>query len=345
MSADKIDNWKKFYDLTAQVQENEPWLDLDDGQLVTLVHDSQEEPVFVNILGNAGNTYGLVFYKGLEGLNDYNLLRNCEDFNLPPTFGLFQQNCYCLYFGEEDEIPDEEYEMWQTIQPDFDDSEYGIPYVLSLKKGFFPWGPDDTEIQEIDQYLEWFLEVIDDVMRGEEWGVGMIHGICLCVRNPEDGSWDLSYPPFPDEDWHMELILPSDAYLQTELSHAEHSVSAYEIDIYYPMIHIDDPAYSRPAAAAFIIVADAGTGMIIDQKLMTPADEMSLEINDLLVHAAKMYGIPKQIHVRSEVFEDMLQETAAFMNSTVTVCDELENIDDLTEMMESGMLNPDMMFS
>ena len=58
-----------------------------------------------------------------------------------------------------------------------------------------------------------------------------------------------------------------------------------------------------------------------------------------------MYGIPKQIHVRSEVFEDMLQETAAFMNSTVTVCDELENIDDLTEMMESGMLNPDMMLS
>jgi len=33
------------------------------------------------------------------------------------------------------------------------------------------------------------------------------------------------------------------------------------------------------------------------------------------------------------------------MNSTVTVCDELENIDDLTEMMESGMLNPDMMRS
>jgi hypothetical protein len=344
MDTDKIQIYEEFYRLCTQLQNDAPWNDLDDSQLVGLKR-SPGQTVYVNILGNAGNTYGLVFYEGNDGLNDYNLLRTHEDLNVPDLYALFRQNAFCIYFGDDEEIPDEQYDAYAAIQPDFENSEYGIPYVLSLKKGYFPWTPTDAEISQINRYLSWFLDAVRFVLGIPDWGTGMSRGYCLCEYEESEDRWDYSYPPLPDEDFRLDIKAPSDQEIKTAIRNARRTNTVYEADIFFPNIHINDPKFYRPAAAVFVMILDHDSGVILDQLLLEPQEDITYMMNKLLLQAVSRYGIPSRILVRSIMFADMLEHTAEIMHTTVQACKTLEAADEASEALIDMMIPPEDMFS
>lgn len=337
MAYDK-QNWKVFYQLAAELLESEPWLHFDDGQLFCIKYLETEEPVYVNILGNAGNTYGLVFYEGEDGLNDYNLLRTGGDLNLPPVYPLFQQNCLTIYFGEEEEMPDEQYEIFMESGFDFSDSVLGIPYVLSLRRGFYPWTPENVEIAKLNAWLRMFLDVLPYGLPSENWGFGMDHGCCYCDITAEDeDDWTFDYPPLPSIDYTAELATFSDEQIRDQIRNARRNDMIFEMDVHYTNMHISDPAWPRPCAAPFVLAADTATGMIIGEKLAEPDEDISLVMNEILLNTVSDYGIPREIRVRSVLFADMIESAADLMKTTVNICDSLKAIDEAVEFLESGM--------
>jgi len=336
--------YEEFYQLCAQLQKDEPWRAFDDGQLIGLKRNS-DQTVYVNTLGNGGETYGLVFYEGDEGLNDYNLVRTHLDLNVPDIYALFRQNCFCIYFGEDEEIPDEQYDAYADVQPDFEDSQYGIPYILSIKKGYFPWTPRDAEIAQVNMYLSWYLEVFPFVTKLYDWGTGIERGHCLCEYDERDMRWDYSYPPLPSEDYRLDITAPAEAEVREAVRNARRTNSVYEADFFFPNIHIDDPQFYRPAAALFIVILDHDSGVILEQELLKPQQDVSLMMNEILLRAVDRYGIPSRILVRSVLFADMIELSAKIMGSKVQECETLKASDEAAEMMADMMPLDNDMFS
>ena len=306
MSGNNHDIMKEFYQLSQKVLEEKPWQFYDDGQLIALVSNRPDEPVYVNILGNAGKTYGIVFYDGYDGLNDYNLLRHSEDLDLPPQYALFRQTAYAIYFGEEDEVPEEQLDYYHDLPFDFSQTEFGIPFVISMRPGFFPWSPRESEIADVNSYLRDFFEVYERMDHNDQnWGVGSYRGFCQAMKK-KDSSWQISYPPLLSEEYLPEELEYHEEYLEEELKGAKKNDSAYELDVYIPNIHIDDPMFYRPAAMTMILVADSQTGMVLGQYMMEPAEELIEKMNDTLLGVMKQYGIPETVFVRSPVFAQMI---------------------------------------
>lgn len=336
MSGNNHDILNEFYQLTEKLQEEKPWQYYDDGQLIAIVSKDPDEPVFVNILGNAGKTYGIVFYDGLDGLNDYNLLRNAENLGLPPTYALFRQNAYAIYFGEEDEVPEEQLDYYHDLPADFSNSDYGIPFVISMRPGFFPWSPRESEIADVNTYLREFLEVYGKLDHNDQnWGVGSLRGFCLAIKK-EDGSWQIGYLPLPSEDYLSDEFEYDEAYLEKQLSGAKKNDSTYELDVHIPNIHIDDPMFYRPAAMTMILVADSNTGMVLGQYMMEPAEDPSEKINDTLLNVMRQYGIPDTVLVRSEVFADMIAHLCVQTGCDLTI-GSLDSMDEAIEFLDQMM--------
>jgi hypothetical protein len=139
----------------------------------------------------------------------------------------------------------------------------------------------------------------------QNWGVGSYRGFCQAMKK-KDSSWQISYPPLLSEEYLPEELEYHEEYLEEELKGAKKNDSAYELDVYIPNIHIDDPMFYRPAAMTMILVADSQTGMVLGQYMMEPAEELTEKMNDTLLGVMKQYGIPETVFVRSPVFAQMI---------------------------------------
>ena len=109
-----LEQWKELYDLAIEITKLKPWNSYWDMDLIAVETKKNEEPNFVSIMGKSGTCTGISVYRGMEGYSDFCQICN-DDYNVPATFVMSDQNCITCYWGNRVEIDDEMYSIIKQL--------------------------------------------------------------------------------------------------------------------------------------------------------------------------------------------------------------------------------------
>ena len=180
-----LEQWKELYDLAIEITKLKPWNSYWDMDLIAVETKKNEEPNFVSIMGKSGTCTGISVYRGMEGYSDFCQIYN-DDYNVPATFVMSDQNCITCYWGNRDEIDDEMYSIikqlglrfcgngnwiyfktFENIKYAFKEfSNYNCPFRdcthTKEKECMIKKAVDDSEIlkSRYDSYLKFYEEAI-----------------------------------------------------------------------------------------------------------------------------------------------------------------------------------------
>ncbi len=335
---DKKEIWSRLFADGREIVSLEPWQTLTDGQLIGIRTPDMTEPLYVNILGNAGMTYGIVFYKGSAGLNDFHMLRMAEQLNLE-HYLMLQQNCYVMYLGDEDDIPEDQRQLIEEtgayeIDPEADD----MPYFLRLEAGYFPWTPNDAHAEELLGFTGLFLDFWKNTEFEEDWDIEDDGRICFAHK--EGGEWHSACEEAPFLEYYADFTSPSREEVREVMADCGRRGGDFEADIYCMYTYVTDEEFEYPLASSVVLLADCETGMIMNMELLMPQEENSLAFGRVLLEACEDYGIPDTLYVRSPYFRDMLKELCDELGINIEVSEEMEILDDAEETLETfaGMM-------
>ena len=109
-----LEQWKELYDLAIEITKLKPWNSYWDMDLIAVETKKNEEPNFVSIMGKSGTCTGISVYRGMEGYSDFCQICN-DDYNVPATFVMSDQNCITCYWGNRDEVDDDMYSIIKQL--------------------------------------------------------------------------------------------------------------------------------------------------------------------------------------------------------------------------------------
>ena len=130
-----LEQWKELYDLAIEITKLKPWNSYWDMDLIAVETKKNEEPNFVSIMGKSGTCTGISVYRGMEGYSDFCQISN-DDYNVPATFVMSDQNCITCYWGNRDEIDDEMYSIIKQLGLRFRGNGNWIYFKTFEKKSF-----------------------------------------------------------------------------------------------------------------------------------------------------------------------------------------------------------------
>lgn len=322
--------WKRLYRAAAEMIRAEPWIFMDDSQLLALKTPEMAEPLYVNVLGNSGMTYGLVFYPGSEGLNDYHMLRAADELGIE-NFLLFQQNCFVMYLGSENDIPQDQAKYFRKYSGMSAQGD-SLPYFLKLHPGYYPWTPNKEDAAVLLGYLELLCDCWGEVEVGDGWGIDMDGKICRMDKT--EAGWQCSFAKAPFSGYYADIpALPAE-YIR-DAGESGPSGTDYEADIFYVHAYVHDKEYEYPVNSAIILVCDCDEGMAIGMNMTVPEDEVLEVFQHTVLSAIGEYGVPDTLYVRSVLFRDALAQIGRELDIRIEVSRDMELLDSLEKQIDT----------
>ena len=135
-----LEQWEELYDLAIEITKLKPWNAYWDMDLIAVETKKNEEPNFVSIMGKGGTCTGISVYRGMEGYSDFCQISN-DDYNVPATFVMSDQNCITCYWGNRDEVDDDMYSIIKQLDLRFRGNGNWI-YFKTFEKKSFPSLPN-----------------------------------------------------------------------------------------------------------------------------------------------------------------------------------------------------------
>lgn len=298
-----LEEWKILYEEAAKIKELKPWERFWDMNLIAL--EEGDDIAFAVILGRGGTCYGISIYEDLEGLNDYMMLCQREEMNLSETYAGFNQNNLTCYWGNREELSEEQYQVVKSLGYKFRGKNQWL-YFISHKTGYFPYNMDAAEVKRMTSYLSQLAQAIQYY---DEKGLNIDfeHGNMFCYSlDVKTGQWNGEERPLPFTSYRfLHLDISNEEFVQ-EL--CEIPQEDYGLDVHIECIpaSIDDEEYERPGLVRMLMLADTNTGMILGADIIRPdefeGDALINRILSLLFDSER----PREIRVCNDIMKHYL---------------------------------------
>lgn len=298
-----LEEWRALYEAAAKIKELKPWERFWDMDLFAL--GEGEDVVFAVILGRGGECYGISIYEGLEGLNDFMMLCNQAKLNLSETYVGFTQNNLTCYWGNRDELSQEQYQIIKSLGYKFRGKNQW-PYFMSYRTGYLPYNMDAEEVGRMTVYLSRLAQAIA-YYEENKFDVGFERGNMFYYAPDErTGQWSGAERGLPFVSYQfLQLDIADEKFMQEFCKIPQKN---YEWDIHIECVPagIDDAEYERPGVARMVMLADTASGMILGADIIKPDEfEGNVLINSVLQVISKS-GRPRGIRVCNDIMENYL---------------------------------------
>lgn len=298
-----LEEWRTLYEAAAKIKELKPWERFWDMDLIAL--EEGDDIAFAVILGRGGTCYGISIYENLEGLNDYMMLCQREEMNLSETYAGFNQNNLTCYWGDREELSEEQYQIVKSLGYKFRGKNQWL-YFISHKTGYFPYNMDAAEVKRMSSYLSQLARAIQYY---DEKGlkVDFEHRNMFCYSlDQKTGQWNGEEKPLPFTSYRfLHLDISNEEFAQ-EL--CEIPQEDYGLDIHIECIpaSIGDEEYERPGLVRMLMLADTDTGMILGADIIRPdefeGDALINRILSLFFDSER----PREIRVCNDIMKHYL---------------------------------------
>lgn len=118
----------------------------------------------------------------------------------------------------------------------------------------------------------------------------------------------------------------SDELLLVKLNKLKATRNEIELDTLYLNVLINDKEFERPFLGNLLIIADCKSGMLIDQNMLSPKDEVVQNIG-IFINYLMQNGKPKTVYVRDEYIKDYLENLCEKIGVLLKVKGKLKAID------------------
>lgn len=323
-----LEQWEELYDLAIEITKLKPWNAYWDMDLIAVETKKNEEPNFVSIMGKGGTCTGISVYRGMEGYSDFCQISN-DDYNVPATFVMSDQNCITCYWGNRDEVDDDMYSIIKQLGLRFRGNGNWI-YFKTFEKKSFPSLPNYGEVKMLIETYKGLIETL----KHEEYQESIFDkGDIIYTQKDEDNHWFSYTVPRPMEPERYNTILVNDSNLIDYFKNMDDSDSELAIDMDYMMVPTNDAGFERPINPLAYIVFDLRNDQILHFDLIHPDQEDYEVIMNNFLGAIEHFGKPKHVYARNPYILNWLDFICEKLDIPL-VEDDLEEIDDIFNMLK-----------
>lgn len=306
--------WARLYKLSQELSEMKPWEDFADVELVTL-EMPDEQRVYVTIMGQGGETYGISFYEGLEGLWDFSLIAGGEQMDIPMEYIMFIQNNLTCYFSDREELSREELQLIRELGLKFR-GRNKWPQFVSMKEGYFPYPPDQEEVQRMTVYMEALIGAVT-LFRAARPKVDYDASESFVYTWDEaSGSGRGKVEALPQERLGWEVPELLDLEVQ-RLKKAKRTQETIEVDLFFLHAALQDEQAGRPANVRALLIADHRSGMLLDHATALPGEAPRVMMERVLQYILDR-GAPARIMTRNPMMASYLEEICEISSIELT---------------------------
>lgn len=316
-----LEQWEELYDLAIEITKLKPWNAYWDMDLIAVETKKNEEPNFVSIMGKGGTCTGISVYRGMEGYSDFCQISN-DDYNVPATFVMSDQNCITCYWGNRDEVDDDMYSIIKQLGLRFRGNGNWI-YFKTFEKKSFPSLPNYGEVK-----------MLIETLKHEEYQESIFDkGDIIYTQKDEDNHWFSYTVPRPMEPERYNTILVNDSNLIDYFKNMDDTDLELAIDMDYMMVPTNDKGFERPINPLAYIVFDLRNDQILHFDLIHPDQEDYEVIMNNFLGAIEHFGKPKHVYARNPYILNWLDFICEKLDIPL-VEDDLEEIDDIFNMLK-----------
>jgi hypothetical protein len=289
------DSLQHLYETAMEVCRLEPWSVMEEDENFAVKAGPDGETFFASVIGSAGISRGLIFYRGAKGWNTFKRIREGI---LKAEDAIHEIDSLALDFDPWSEIDPEARKRLKRLG--YGPGKGLLPSPRVYKPGRMPSLPDASDSETLTRLIRAALPVFHRSLREPEWLLGGPGHTLFNVQAGADqeipeGEW-LAPPELPAPETG---VAPPDELMLARLKGKSfRTCPPWEI-------HMGDAgAAVGDAEGAFFplvaIFADSTTGIIVGFAL-APALEMPSLLPQECLKAMKTHGSrPEAIHVKKE---------------------------------------------
>lgn len=323
-----LELWNELYELAQELEGLDPWSFLGDTDLICVVPEEDEDPLFCSITGDGEELKAICVYEGLDGLGDFALLTACDELYLPSQYVIYDQTCLFAYWGEEEDLSDENRDLIRQLEIIPDEDGCFLSF-LSHNSRFRPYILNEREVTVLIEAYQNLIMAIR-ALSEERISVDFEKGECLYRRyNKETGTWHMSAGFLPDASKEFPEVMIDDEVLKYKLKKQPQLDVEAVMDFCYTNTIIMDDDYERPVHPLLFLAFDGANQEIMAMQVMGPEeDEIEVALN-FFVSFVEQHGKMKKIQARNPWIFAALSDICEYCGITLEhrplpLADELE---------------------
>jgi len=302
-----IQQWTDLHEAAQRIKALAPWEHLRDEDFITIQLPGRDEPVYCSVIGAGGKCFGIGIYPGNEALT--RRLRMIHAPEGEPSFvHMFMQTCVNCYFGDREELSNEERALLKELGVKYRGRGQWI-YFRSHREGYDAQPLSKKEaaltidiLQNLYMVLRAYLEgrIKVDFEKGET--------LLRWRDKKKKDLWYCAAVPWPDEfSFAVETYEIDNENFLAEMNAIKKTKQVLELDwIYFPFTMsalFSSLIHSREVSRypLCFCVADADAGRTIYRKMLDKDDEPVDFALDFLEAWVQNNGRPAQILTRGVV--------------------------------------------
>ncbi len=333
------DQWKRLYELAAELKKLAPWEWMDETMIFGVENPETKETGFISAMGMMGEHLSIGVYRGAKGLYGF---WDFQEVGLEvEPYALFEIPQLQVSFEDREALEKQDRDIIKKLDLKFRGAQ-NYPLFRSIKPGFMPWFIDAEEAQMLIYAIEQTLEVTPRVRENEdilEDDSDTENEVCL-MRFAEMKAVNLVWREEmreiqPPADKEFAVKIPQNSVDEIKvLPQAKKLV--LEIDLFYAPTPIAEKG-KRPFIPKMLMLADKTSGMIAGFEIIAPQEDADQNFAELARHLLeslqKLEVRPQEIRVAHDDVFDLLKGFNQQLNIKLRQTDDLRTIEAAKEEM------------
>lgn len=292
--------------------------------LTTILLPEYEEPFFCSVMGKAGECTAIGIYEGVNAIHGFYYIADNQE--ISPTQMIRYQNNLMCYFGNRDELSSKELQVIKDLGLKFRGKNEWI-YFRSFETGYAPYILDAPQVVKLTLVLQQLYMALKALIEGKI-KVNFESGNILYRKYDDESKLWLTFEPpniIPPRIRTTPVL--TDELLLAKLNKLKATRNEIELDTLYLNAVINDKEFEKPILGNLLIIADCKSGMLIDQNMLSPKDEVIEHIFGIFINYLMQKGKPKTVYVRDEYIQDCLKDLCERIGVLLKVKGKLRAID------------------
>ena len=326
-----LDIWKYFYEVAIKVRDAKPWKQVFIDDLIAVKY--KRKTYYCCIMGQAELNPSISIYCGKEGLSEVGAMLDGLDEGWNGTYVAGDQNCLVCYFGDREEVPQDQMEIIHALKPGFRGKGKWV-FCKRAASRFYPVTPDNKEIEIMTHVFEGLLYGLEQLKNEQpDWKNNYF---CVSYKS-KTGSWEASTIQHLDCMFKYPSVVIDDKVLIREMKRQPVLNEVWFVDNNYLFVPMEDETGRLVNPLMFLFV-NLATELIEDMKLIDPDETEETVVINSVIDKILANGIPEAIVTRCPRIYYALENICETMNIDLLV-DSDNKLDYLLKDVMGGFLD------